>query len=133
MTRFIETNVFVHAITAHPRFGETARRILQRIEKGESAVTSTLVLCEVASVLEAMGKQSDIKPTLEKILSYKSLKVLEFGDDDLLVGANNMISHRLDFNDAVNVAIMMRNNISEVYSNDNKHFGRLDFLQLTFA
>lgn len=80
-----------------------------------------------------MGKQSDIKPTLEKILSYKSLKVLEFGDDDLLVGANNMISHRLDFNDAVNVAIMMRNNISEVYSNDNKHFGRLDFLQLTFA
>jgi predicted nucleic acid-binding protein len=133
MTRFIDTNVFVYAITAHPRSGETAKRILQRIEKGESAVTSTLVLCEVALVLEAMGKQSDIKPTLEKILSYKSLKVLEFGDDDSLVGANNMISHRLDFNDAVNVAIMMRNNISEVYSNDNKHFGRLDFLQLTFA
>jgi predicted nucleic acid-binding protein len=133
MTRFIDTNVFIYAITAHPRFGETAKHILKRVEKGEPAATSTLVLCEVAWVLEAMGKQGEIKTTLEKILSYKNLRVIEFDDDDLLVGANNMISHRLDFNDAVNVAVMMRSNISEVYSNDNKHLGRLDFLQLTFS
>ena len=130
--RFVDTNVFIYAVTAHPRFGETARRILERIEGGEVAMTSTLVLCEVAWVLEAMGRQGDIKSTLEKILSYKSLEVVEFSGDDLLIGANNMVVHNVDFNDGVNVAIMMRMGVSEAYSNDCKHLGRLDFLKLIF-
>ena len=130
--RFVDTNVFIYAVTAHPRFGETARRILERIEGGEAAMTSTLVLCEVAWVLEAMGRQGDIRSTLEKILSYKSLKVVEFSGDDLLMGVNNMVINNVDFNDGVNVAIMMRMGVSEAYSNDCKHLGRLDFLKLIF-
>ena len=130
--RFVDTNVFIYALTAHPRFGENARRILERIEGGEVDMTSTLVLCEVAWVLEAMGRQGDIKSTLEKILSYESLEVVEFSGDDLLMGANNMVVHNVDFNDGVNVAIMMRIGVSEAYSNDYKHLGRLDFLKLIF-
>jgi len=130
--RFVDTNVFIYALTAHPRFGENARRILERIEGGEAAMTSTLVLCEVAWVLEAMGRQGDIKSTLEKILSYKSLEVVEFNGNDLLMGANNMVIHNVDFNDGVNVAIMMRIGVSEAYSNNYKHLGRLDFLKLIF-
>jgi predicted nucleic acid-binding protein len=130
--RFVDTNIFIYALTAHPRFGEKAKRILKRIEGGEATMTSTLVLCEVAWVLEAMGRQGDIKTTFEKILSYKSLKVVEFNEDDLLMGANNMNVHNIDFNDGVNVAIMMRMGVSEVYSNDYKYLGRLDFLKLIF-
>jgi predicted nucleic acid-binding protein len=130
--RFVDTNVFIYAVTAHPRFGEIARSILEHIEQGEAAMTSTLVLCEVAWVLEAMGRQGDIKSALEKILSYKSLEVVEFSGDDLLVGVNNMVVHNLDFNDGVNVAILMRMGVSEAYSNDYKHLGRLDFLKLIF-
>lgn len=133
MTRFVDANVFIYTLTAHPRFGEVARSILDRIEEGESAVTSTLVLCEVAWVLEAMGRQGDIQPTLEKISSYKSLEVVEFGRDDLLMGANNMAAQGVDFNDGVNLALMMRLGISEVYSNDQKHLGKLDFIQLVFG
>jgi predicted nucleic acid-binding protein len=131
--RFVDTNVFIYALTAHPRFGENARRILERIEGGEAAVTSTLVLCEVAWVLEGMGRQGDIKSTLEKIFSYKSLEVVKFSGDDLLMGANNMAIHNVDFNDGVNAAIMMRLGVSEAYSNDNKHLGRLGFLKLIFC
>lgn len=130
--RFVDTNVFIYAATMHPHFGEIAKRILKRIEAGEAAITSTLVLCEVAWVLEAMGKQSDIKPTLEKILSYKSLEIVRFSEDDLLLGANNMVTYKMDFNDGVNVAIMMRMGITEVYSNDYKHLGKLSFLKLLF-
>ena len=78
MKRFVDTNVFIYSATRHPRFGEDARRILERIEQGEESVTSMLVLCEVAWVLEAMGRQGDIKPTLEKILSFKALEVVGF-------------------------------------------------------
>ena len=132
MTRFVDTNVFIYALTAHPHFGKKSKNILERIEKGEVAVTSTLVLCEVAWVLEAMGKQGNSKPTLEKITSYKSLTVVDFSGDDLLMGANNMTAESIDFNDGVNLALMRRLDVSEVYSNDQKHLGKLEFLKLVF-
>ena len=133
MTRFVDTNVFIYALTAHPLFGKIAKNILERIENGEPTITSTLVMCEVAWVLEAMGKQVDIKPSLEKMMSYKALKVVGFSGDDLLVGANNMIAENLDFNDGVNLALMMRLGVTEVYSNDQKHLGKVDFLKLVFG
>jgi len=116
----------------HPKFRETARRILQRIEAGEPALTSTLILCEVAWVLEAMGKQSEIKPTLEKILSYPTLKTISFNKEDLLAGANNALTYQIDFNDGVNIAIMEREGIYEVYSNDKRHLGKIDHIKLIF-
>ena len=132
MKRFVDTNIFIYTITAHPRFGKISKNILERIEQGEAALTSTLVLCEVAWVLEAMGRQGDIKPTLEKIMSYQTLKIIDFNEDDLLIGANNMSAEQIDFNDGVNLALMMRLGILEVYSNDQKHLGKLDFLKLIF-
>ncbi|MGA2682376.1 MAG: type II toxin-antitoxin system VapC family toxin [Candidatus Bathyarchaeia archaeon] len=132
MTRFVDTNVFIYTLTAHPRFGKIAKNILERIEEGEAAITSTLVLCEVAWVLEAMGRQGDIKPTLEKIMSYQTLDIIELSGDDLLMGANNMSAEQIDFNDGVNLALMMRLGITEVYSNDQKHLGKLDSLKLIF-
>jgi len=132
MTRFVDTNIFIYSATNHPRFGKIAKRILQRVEGGEETVTSTLVLCEVSWVLEAMGRQSDVKPTLEKILSYKNLKIVGFDSDDLIVGAQNMYLYAIDFNDGVNVAVMSRLGVFEVYSNDFKHVGKVDLLKLFF-
>lgn len=132
MTRFVDTNVFIYALTGHPEYGDTARDILNRIEKGEQACTSTLVLCEVAWVLEAMGRQTDIKPALEKILSYDTLEIIGFDEDDLLVGAQNTTRYRIDFNDGVNLAIMMKAAITEAYTNDRRHLGTIDFLNLHF-
>ncbi len=132
MKRFVDTNVFIYTIIAHPRFGKIAKQILERIEEGEDALTSTVVLCEVAWVLEAMGRQGDIRSTLEKIMSFRTLEVVDFNEDDLLIGANNMSTEQVDFNDGVNLALIMRLGISEVYSNDQKHLGKLDFLKLIF-
>jgi len=132
MSRFVDTNVFIYSLTNHPRYGETARKILGRIEKGEDALTSTLVLCEVSWVLEAMGKQGQIKQTLEKVLSYRSLRIGEFDVDDLIVGANYMRLFKIDFNDGINVSVMTRLGVGEAYSNDKKHLGRVDFVKLIF-
>jgi len=65
-------------------------------------------------------------------MSYQTLKVIDFNEDDLLIGANNMSAEQVDFNDGVNLALMMRLGILEVYSNDHKHLGKLDFLKLIF-
>lgn len=132
MKRFIDTNIFIYSVTNHPRFGKIARKILTRLERGEECITSTIALCEIAWVLEAMGKQSYVKPTLEKILSYDDLSVLTFDSDDLLVGSNNMITYGIDFNDAVNVSVMSKVGTNQVYSNDKKHLGKIKFLTLVF-
>ncbi len=79
-----------------------------------------------------MGKQGAVEPTLEKILSYRTLEIIDFGEDDLLMGANNMSTEKVDFNDGVNLALMMRMGVSEVYSNDQKHLGKLEFPKLVF-
>ncbi len=79
-----------------------------------------------------MGRQGDIKETLEKILSYPSIDVASFDSDDLIVGSNLMAAHRVDFNDAVNLAIMERLGIHEIYTNDEKHLGRLGFIKTIF-
>ncbi|MDP2900221.1 MAG: type II toxin-antitoxin system VapC family toxin [Candidatus Bathyarchaeota archaeon] len=130
--RFIDSNIFIYVATNHPRFGPTSKNILKRIEQGEEATTSTLVICEVAWVFEAMGRQGDIKPTIEKILSYSTLHIEPFDADDLIVGATIMANHHLDFNDAVNVALMERLAIHEAYTNDEKHLGRLGFIRTIF-
>jgi hypothetical protein len=51
-----------------PAFRGIAKRILAGIEDGEEAATSTLVLCDVAWVLEAMGKRGMVRSVLGKIL-----------------------------------------------------------------
>jgi predicted nucleic acid-binding protein len=130
--RFIDTNIFIYVATNHPKFGKTSTSILERIESGERAVTSTLVLCEVSWVLEAMGRQGNIKQTLEKILSYTSIEIASFDSDDLIVGSSLMSAHYVDFNDAVNLAIMERLGITEIYSNDEKHLGKLGFIRTVF-
>jgi hypothetical protein len=48
------------------------------------------------------------------------------------MGTSNMVASRVDFNGGVNAAMMMREGISEAYSNDSKHLGKLDFLRLIF-
>lgn len=65
MARFVDTNIFIYALMAHPIFGKTAKKILERIEKGEPAITSTLVMCEVAWVS---------KPWASKVTSSLVLK-----------------------------------------------------------
>ena len=59
-------------------------------------------------------------------------RVVGFDEADLLVGANNMLIYQIDFNDGVNIAIMERNGVREVYSNDKKHLGKVDFINVVF-
>ena len=43
-----------------------------------------------------------------------------------------MLIYQIDFNDGVNIAIMERNGVREVYSNDKKHLGKVDFINVVF-
>jgi len=117
--RFVETNIFLYVITAHPTLGPVARRILERIGSGEAALTSSLVIAEVCAWLEYHKKKSEVATFLDAMDSYPSLRKSETTYSDEL-GAEELARSypRLEFFDRVYLAQMERLKLTEIYSND---------------
>jgi predicted nucleic acid-binding protein len=117
--RFVETNVFLYVITAHPQFGPIAKRILQRISSGEEAVTSSLVIAESCAWLEYSKRKGDVDTFLDAVESYPSLVKCETTHADELRAKELQRPYpRLEFFDRVYVAQMERLELTEIYSND---------------
>jgi predicted nucleic acid-binding protein len=117
--RFVETNIFLYVMTAHPEFGPIARRILERIDSGEEAATSSLVVAEVCAWLEYQKRGSQVRTFLDAVDSYPSLRRYETTYGDELRAKELEHSYpRLEFFDRVYVAQMERLKLTEIYSND---------------
>ena len=117
--KFVDTNVFLYVITAHPEFGSTAKRILGMIDVREEAVTSSLVIAEVCAWLEYRKRKSEIRTFLSAVASYPSLQKAETTYADELRAHELERSYpRLEFFDRVYLAQMERLKLTEIYSND---------------
>lgn len=117
--RFVETNIFLYVITAHPDLGLTAKEILQRIELGEQAMTSSLVVAEVCAWLEYHGMKDKIEAFFKALESYPTLKKCETTYEDELKAEELKSRYpHLEFFDRVYLAQMLRLKLTEIYSND---------------
>ncbi|MEM3608320.1 MAG: type II toxin-antitoxin system VapC family toxin [Candidatus Bathyarchaeia archaeon] len=131
---FIDSNVFVYHLAADPLHGEKARHLLERIEGGERAATSTLVIIQVCSYLKWKKEQNAIPlflsllkqlTTLEKVETH----MLDFEEAKSIRSELNLPWSIWD--DAVIAAQMRRLQIREIYSND-KDFDRIPWIKRTF-
>jgi len=117
--RFVETNIFLYVITAHPDLGLTAKEILKRIELGEQAMTSSLVVAEVCAWLEYHGMKDKIDAFFKALESYPTLKKCETTYEDELKAEELKSRYSyLEFFDRVYLAQMLRLKLTEIYSND---------------
>lgn len=117
--RFVETNIFLYVITAHPEYGPSAKKILDRIYSDEEAVTSSLVIAEVCAWLEYKKKKTMVDTFLSAVDSYPILRKLETTYADLQKAKElEHIYPRLEFFDRVYLAQMERLKLTEIYSND---------------
>jgi len=130
--RFLETNIFLYVITAHPNFGSVAKAILGKIEEGEEAATSSLVVAEVCAWLE-YHKLDDKIDLLFKILkSYPTLSIYETKYEDEVKAKDLKPRYpKLEFFDLVYLVQMYRLKISEIYSND-KAFDKVKNIKRLF-
>jgi len=133
LVRFIDSNVFIYHIDRNPVFGETSQKILQRVEKGEETVTSTLVLEEVFIHVEQEYSPRDIPAVLHSILSYVPLRIVPYTVEDMVRAIEILgdAGFTVDWDDAVIVAVMERLGIREIYSNDH-HFDRIPSVKRAF-
>lgn len=144
----MDSNIFYYHLLQDKVYGPRATGIIQRIKNGESATTSVIVLSELISLFEFRIIQTRRRKDLsqkekeytlkrfEKSVSHfhdliRALVHLEKLDctwDDALKAFIYRSEYKLGFNDATNLAVMERNNISNIYSFD-KAFENVPWLR----
>ena len=127
--RFVDANVFIYILTKSPRESfETSRKILQRIEAGEEAITSTAVLQEVVDWLEYNRRKKGIKVFLTAVNSYISLRKTTPSWEDMFSALDHMEAEDVDYVDALTLHTMKKNGLDEIYSND-RDFDRVTWVK----
>ncbi len=141
---FIDANIFLYEVFDHPKFGESAYRILKDVENGAiEGVTSTLVLDEVLHkmiLIEASDKfQISIKETvsflkknhkeiplleaswkdIDRIQEIENLTVRGISPDVFKSSINVAKANMLLTHDALHIAVMKYESISDIATNDS--------------
>ena len=127
--RFLDTNIIIRYLTRDDEAkAEACYRLLQRVKQGaEEVFTCEAVIAEVAYVLTSSRtpyglSHSEVKDRLLPILTLRGLKLpqkrIYFRALDLYAN-----SAALDLEDALAVAHMEQQGVSEIYSYDTDFDG----------
>lgn len=139
---FIDTNVLLYAISDHPRYGTACNEFLDRVKAGEiKGKTSVIVLNELLHklIIGEIAEKEDVKPTqvvrrikknkeiLQDLKVYETIKDVEdnynleiasIRREDFVQARKSMKRHLLLSNDALHLAVMGREKIVNVATND---------------
>jgi len=132
--RFIDSNVFVYHMAEDPEYGDIASEIIERIEGGEEAATSTLVISQVCGYLKWRRRDDVIPSFLGFLRSLPNLSKIDTVFIDFVEARELCLKHRLNWrfwDDLVIAAQMNRMGIREIYSND-KDFDKIPGIKRIF-
>lgn len=132
--RFIDSNVFVYHMAGDPEYGDIASEIMGRVEKGEEAATSTLVISQVCGYLKWRGRDDVIPSFLGFLRSLPNLSKIDTVFIDFVEARELCLRYRLSWrswDDLVIAAQMNRMGIREIYSND-KDFDKIPGIKRIF-
>jgi predicted nucleic acid-binding protein len=133
--KFIDSNVFVYAYVKPKReisekisrMKEKAKEILMKINYGEERVVTSLVhMSEIANVIESLSSISKSIEIIENILNNKNIIVKDVTTHYYIEAFRVANREKVSVNDALAYVIMRNNNISEIYTFDEKHFKKLN-------
>lgn len=128
MTYYIDTNIWIYAIIAHPKYGEKCREILEKIEAEKlKAVTSTQVLSEVAGVLYSKYGVKDTTPQLNAILSYP-MEVYIVHPDTIRVAAEYARDYEIVPYEGIHIASAIEHSLRNILSAD-KELDKVEFIR----
>jgi hypothetical protein len=136
--RFIDSNVFIHAILEPKRdladheeeIKQGAKDILQRIMAGEASVTTVVHLSEVANILESRTTMENTIQILNSITSIQSLIIEPVNPQEYRSAINYSTIKKMGINDSLALYKMKNLEIVEIYSFD-KHFDNIEMKRIT--
>jgi len=124
-TRYIDVNIFVYWLGKHPKFGETAHRWIQKIENStrKEYVTSSLTIYEVVVIMAGLaGRTLKDKAFVEEVINsltqMKGLTIEPLKPEDFTSATELMGNCKIDYEDALHLAVATRIGAKEIISND---------------
>jgi len=125
---FIDSNVFFYAKILDREYGDACAKILDKIVKGElEAVTSTLVVIELANALRKFGLGNEVKEVIDAVFSL-DVPVYEIDSLSVRDAAGIFNEFRISPYDCVHAAVMKRAGIVDVISVD-KDFDKIAWVR----
>lgn len=125
---YIDTNVWIYAVTAHPKYGPACKDVLDSIEKkGIRAMVSTQVLSEVVGVLYRYYKVKDTTLQIDAILSYP-IEAVVVTPDVVRRGAEYARDYNVLPYDGIHVAIASKYATNRIISAD-RELDKIDFVE----
>ncbi len=132
--QFIDTNIFIRYLTKDdPAKAAACYRLFEQAKTNEvDLTTSEAVIAEVVFVLSSKRlynlSPQDVRIRLYPVLSLPGLKLMY--RKQILRALDIYSSNQIDFEDALSVAAMERQGISEIYSYD-EDFDRIQGSTIT--
>jgi predicted nucleic acid-binding protein len=126
--QFVDTNIFVRYLTRDDiEKAEACLRLFEQARLDKIELTSSeSIMAEVVFILSSKNlyglSRQEIKIRLYPLITLPGLKLSNKGD--LLRAIDIYANNNIDFEDALSIAIMERQEISELYSYD-KDFDRV--------
>jgi uncharacterized protein len=124
-TRYIDVNIFVYWLGKHPKFGETAYKWIQKIENSTSKeyFTSSLTIYETVVIMAGLtGKNLKDTVFVEEItnsfIRMKGLAIEPIKAEDFATATDLMGTYKIDYEDALHLAVATRLGAQEIISND---------------
>lgn len=128
---FLDTNIFLYVIQAHPLFGKVSKEILKRVDKGEKATTSLINLAEICWWMEKHGRRDQIEDELRLVASILNLELVPLTLEDFFLAGRLVRKYNIDFNDCLALAAMKKLGIEKIYSND-PDFDKVEWIKREF-
>ena len=135
--RFIDANVFIHAILKPKRLAgaaikvkNAAVKIFNRFNAGEPTLTTVVHLSEVANVLEDVAGVDFAANFIRDLLLKPNLKTVTVTPEGYLCASEIALATKVGVNDAQASLTMQKHGLSEAYSFD-KHLDKLKVKRIT--
>ena len=125
--RFLDTNLVIRYLTRDdPQKAEAVRQLLQRVKAGQEQVRTTeAIIAEVCYVLVSRAYNLSHEEIRERLVPIITLRGLKLAHKRTYLRALDLYAQypRIDFEDALSVAYMEAEGITELYSYDTDFDG----------
>lgn len=124
MRVFVDSNIFIYAAQAHPKFGESCKKIITDIEsKKIEATTSVLNIAEIAEFIDRNENRNASAMVLELLLALP-MDIEGIFKEHEINALHFFASSKANFIDTIFVAVMKEKFIDTIITNDS-HFERV--------
>jgi len=125
---FLDSNVFFYAKVLDREYGDACAGVLGKIEKGVlEAVTSTLVVVELANALRKYGLSDEVKDVVDAVFSL-DMRVFEVDSIDVRTAISIFDEFRVSPYDCVHAAVMKKAGVIEIISADSD-FDKIEWIR----